>query len=127
MNSEKKYTVLYVDDEEVNLLLFKSTFRRDFNILTANSPKKGLELLESNEVDVVITDQRMPDMTGVDLLRHINTIYNDIPPSRLMVSGYAPDEAINEGFENLKLYRFIPKPWNADLLKQIILESINNK
>ena len=113
----KKYSVLYVDDEEINLRLFKNTFRRDFAIFTVNSAAAALAFLEQQEVDVIITDQRMPDMTGVQLLEKINTIYSDIPPNRLIVSGYSENEDIE--------LAFIPKPWDYENLKNSIIESVN--
>ncbi len=120
-----KYKILYVDDEEVNLRLFKNTFRRDFDILLANSAKEGLLILEKNKIDVVITDQRMPEMTGVEFLEIVNERFDDIPPNRLIVSGYSTNEAIEKAYKLYKLFRFISKPWKYEELKQVILDSIN--
>lgn len=86
---KQKYKILYVDDEESNLLIFKDTFRRDFHVQTAVSAYKALEILKTSTVDVVITDQRMPGMTGVELLKEINKMFSEIPPNRLIVSGYS--------------------------------------
>ncbi len=122
-----KYKILYVDDEEVNLRLFKNTFRRDFDILLANSAKEGLLILEKNKIDVVITDQRMPEMTGVEFLEIVNERFDDIPPNRLIVSGYSTNEAIEKAYKLYKLFRFISKPWRYEELKQVILDSINPK
>ena len=122
---KNKYKILYVDDEEVNLRLFKSSFRRDFEIFLANSAKEGLLILEKNKIDVVVTDQRMPEMTGVELLKIINDRFKNIPPNRLIVSGYSLNEDIEKAYKLYKLFRFIAKPWKYDELKQIILDSIN--
>lgn len=122
--NKQKHSILYVDDEEVNLNLFYYTFRRDFEINLADSAKKGLEFLENNKVDVIITDQRMPEITGVEFLKEVNNKFPEIPPGRLMVSGYARNEDIDSAFNNYNLYKFISKPWNAEELKNIILESI---
>lgn len=119
-----KYKVLYVDDEESNLRIFKDTFRRDFDIYIVSSPFEALELLKTNMVDIVITDQRMPGMTGVELLGEINANFNDIPPHRLIVSGYAEDEDIKKAFDEYRLTKFIPKPWDYEDLKEVILSSI---
>ena len=123
--SEEKHSILYVDDEEVNLKLFYYTFRRDFEINLADSAKNGLEFLKENKVDIIITDQKMPQMTGVEFLKEINEKFPQIPPGRLMVSGYARNEDIDSAFNNYKLYKFISKPWNADELKSIILNAID--
>ena len=121
-----KNKILYVDDEESNLRIFKDTFRRDFEIITAISAFEALKYLEKELVDVVITDQRMPGMTGVELLREINLRYTDIPPQRLILSGYAEDIEIKKAFNQYKLSKFIPKPWDYDELKKIIVNSIKD-
>ncbi len=122
-----KYKVLYVDDEESNLRIFKDSFRRDFEVQTAISAYKALEILEQGLVDVVITDQRMPGMTGVELLKEINNRFTEIPPNRLIISGYSEDRDIKKAFEEYKLSKFIPKPWNYDELKQTIINAVNQK
>ncbi len=122
-----KNKILYVDDEESNLRIFKDTFRRDFNVITVSSGYEALNKLEEELVDVVITDQRMPGMTGVQLLKKINERFPDIPPERLILSGYSEDVDIKMAFEEYKLSKFIPKPWEYDELKQIIVNSIKEK
>ena len=119
------YTILYVDDEEINLRVFKNTFRREFNVFVANSANQGLEILANNKIDVVITDQRMPDVSGVEFLREIHQRFPNIPPNRLIVSGYAKDHDIETAFKEYKLFSFITKPWNSDTLKQIIIKAIH--
>lgn len=121
-----KYTILYVDDEEINLRVLKNTFRRDFNIFLANSAKEGLEILEHNKVDVVITDQRMPEVTGVEFLKQVHHLFPNIPPNRLILSGFAKDEEIEIAFKEYKLFSFISKPWNAEDLKKIIINAIEH-
>ncbi len=71
----KKFTLLYVDDEESNLLIFKDTFRRKYQIFTAISAKAGIGILDNNKIDLVLSDQRMPEMTGVEFLKYslVNT------------------------------------------------------
>ncbi|MBL7112513.1 MAG: response regulator, partial [Bacteroidales bacterium] len=56
--------VLYVDDLQTNLILFQATFEKDYNIILADSPQKALEILREQEIQVLVTDQRMPEMTG---------------------------------------------------------------
>lgn len=121
---DKEYTVLYIDDEESNLRVFKNTFRRDFNILLASSAQEGIEILNRSKIDVIITDQRMPGKTGLELLKEIHDMFPHIPPHRLMVSGYAAPFEINTAFKDYGLFRFISKPWEADELRQIILNVI---
>ena len=123
----RKYKILYVDDEESNLRIFKDTFRRDFEVQIAISAFKALEILEQGLVDVVITDQRMPEMTGVELLGEINKRFSDIPPNRLIISGYSEDNDIKKAFEEYRLSKFIPKPWNYEELKEIITNAVQKK
>lgn len=120
-----KFKVLYVDDEEVNLRLFKSSFRRDFDVYIANSANEGLKILEKTKIDVVLTDQKMPEMTGVEFLGIINERYS-IPPNRLIVSGYSNNKDIEKAFREYKLHQFVPKPWKYEELKQLIIESANH-
>ena len=121
----EKYRILYVDDEESNLRIFKNTFRRDFNILLANSAEEGIGILKSHQVDVIITDQRMPGKTGLELLKDIHDMFPDIPPHRLMVSGFAAPDDINTAFKEYGLFKFISKPWEEEILKEIILNVIH--
>lgn len=120
----KKYKILYVDDEAINLRIFKDSFRRDFEVLLANSALEALEILGETDVDVVITDQKMPNMTGVELLEKINNKYPDIPPNRLILSGYSANADIKKAFDHYKLFKFISKPWEYDELKNIIINAI---
>jgi len=119
-----KYSILYVDDEDVNLQLFYYSFRRDFEIHIANSAKDGLQFLAKNKVDIILTDQKMPEMTGVEFLSEVNKRFPHIPPGRLMVSGFAPNKDIDSAFKNYNLFEFISKPWNANKLKETILKTI---
>jgi response regulator RpfG family c-di-GMP phosphodiesterase len=123
----KKHKILYVDDEESNLRIFKDTFRRDFEVQIAISAYKALEMLEQGLVDVVITDQRMPEMTGVELLKEINDRFSEIPPNRLILSGFSEDEDIKKAFEEYKLSKFISKPWDYEELKKTINNAIKQK
>ena len=68
----------------------------------------------------------MPGMTGVELLGEINKHFNEIPPQRLILSGYSEDKDIKKAFQEYKLRNFIPKPWDYEQLKQVILESMIN-
>ncbi len=124
--SKNRYKILYIDDEIVNLRLFKHSFRKDFEIFTAESGIKGLEILEKREIDVVITDQQMPEMTGVELLEIINKKYPELPPCRLIVSGFSRDEDIEKAFDKFQLFSFVSKPWNYEKLKQTIINSVKN-
>jgi CheY-like chemotaxis protein len=122
--SKIKPTILYVDDEEINLRLFKNTFRRNYNVVTVSSGKEGLELLASQKFDLIVTDQRMPNMTGVELLSRIQEMFPGVPPARLILSGYGEPEAIEIAFKEYGLFKYISKPWEEETLIRTFNEAL---
>jgi len=122
--NKKKTSILYVDDEDINLRVFKLSFRREFDIHLTNSAKEALEIIEREKIDIIITDQRMPEMTGVELLEEIQKRYPNIPPARLILSGYTEVESINTAYEKYNLYKFISKPWNEKEIKRIFYKAL---
>ncbi|MBI4645102.1 MAG: response regulator, partial [Bacteroidia bacterium] len=123
MEAEKKQ-ILYVDDEPENLTVFKSTFRRFYEIFTANSAAEGIEYLAKYpNITVIITDQRMPKMTGVEFLRVTSEKYP--APSRIIMTGYSDIEVIIEAINSFDIFRYITKPWNKDELKMAIDSGID--
>lgn len=118
---EKKITILYVDDEEHNLKSFKASFRREFEIHTAISGKDGLEILKTEDISVILTDQRMPEMTGIDFLVAANQVNPE--PIRILVTGYSDVNAVIDSINKGHIYRYISKPWNEEELKQTILSA----
>ncbi|MBI9069924.1 MAG: response regulator [Salinivirgaceae bacterium] len=121
---KEKYTILYVDDEIINLRMFKNIFRRAYNVITVLSGIEALEFLKEHEVDVIITDQKMPEMTGVELLKEVNIKFPGIPPQRLMLSGYSENKDIAKAYRDYKLFKFISKPWHYNELNEIIMNAI---
>jgi response regulator RpfG family c-di-GMP phosphodiesterase len=118
MESPEKISILYVDDEVNNLNSFKAAFRRDFNVLTVTSGKEGLEVLKSNKVHVIITDQRMPEMTGVDFL--IEVLKEYIDPIRILLTGYSDITAVIDAVNKGHIYYYLNKPWDEQQLRIII-------
>ncbi|MDP4663784.1 MAG: response regulator [Salibacteraceae bacterium] len=111
--------VLYVDDEQTNLFSFKASFRRDFNVLTANSGEEALKLMETSTIHVIVSDQRMPGMTGIELLQQVKVKYPE--PIRILLTGYADINAVIDAINKGEVYRYVTKPWNTDELKTIII------
>lgn len=111
--------VLYVDDEQTNLFSFKASFRRDFNVITANSGEEALKLLESSTIHVIVSDQRMPGMTGIEFLQQAKVKYPE--PIRILLTGYADINAVIDAINKGEVYRYVTKPWNTDELKTIII------
>ncbi|MBB5634621.1 signal transduction histidine kinase [Pedobacter cryoconitis] len=102
--------VLYIDDEENNLLAFKASFRRQYEIYTAISAAEGLKVLENLSVEVIIADQKMPETTGVEFFKSIATTYPD--PIRILLTGYTDIAALADAINHGDIYRYITKPWN---------------
>ncbi len=93
--SKNNFNILYVDDKPSNLYAFKATFRRDYNVFRAESGFQGIEIIKNNSIDLVITDQRMPEMTGIQFLEKIIPEYFDT--IRMILTGFGDVEAINSG------------------------------
>lgn len=121
-----KYKIIYIDDEPENLRSFKSLFRREYNIITTESPSQGLDYLQKNDVDLIITDQRMPEMSGVDFLAEVFDFMPEKPPCRMIFSGYSKTEDIVKAEKNKWLSMFVSKPCDPDVLKTKIDTTINN-
>ncbi len=115
------FNVLYVDDEENNLNSFRAALRRNYNIYTALSGEEGMDILSKNDIHVVVTDQRMPNMTGVQFLQHIPPEKDNI---RIILTGFSDIESIIEAINTGMVYRYITKPWDKDESKITIDNAI---
>jgi len=118
------YNVLYVDDDESNLNSFKLQFRRKFNIITANSGKKGLEILESQPIHLIITDQKMPNMTGVQFLKIVKEKWPE--PKYILLTGFTDHEIIKEAINDVGIYWYVNKPFDPDQMEYLIGKGIDN-
>ena len=119
-------TLLLVDDEENILSSLRRLLRRDgYTILTATGGQAALELLASNPVDVIISDQRMPGMTGVEFLRKAKDM--DPDSVRLMLSGYSDLQSVTDAINEGAIYKFLSKPWDDALLRANIDEAFRRK
>ena len=111
----EKINVLYVDDQLLNLKAFQSSFRRIFNVYIAKTPAEGLAILDNHEIEVILSDQRMPDETGVDFFESILTKYPN--PIRILVTGYSDINVVIDAINKGQVYRYITKPWHELDLK----------
>ncbi len=121
----EKRTVLFVDDEERVLSCLKGGLLGEpYKILFANSGKKALEILEKNEVQVVVTDMRMPEMGGLDLLRTVKENYPHIV--RMVLSGYTQVTTLLTAINQGTIFKFITKPWDfEEEFKPAVRQSID--
>ena len=114
--------VLYIDDEINNLNSFKAAFRRDFNIYVAQSAKEGRRILEEQEIGVIITDQRMPVLTGIEFLESILNVYPDT--IRILLTGFSDMNAVMDAINRGQVYKYLVKPWQNDELRLYIQNAL---
>jgi two-component system, sensor histidine kinase and response regulator len=114
----KKIHVLYIDDEENNLQSFRASLRKDFKIYTAIRPEEGLRIVSEEEIHVVISDQRMPVMTGTEFFEQMIKINPD--PIRILLTGYSDIASVIDAINKGEVYRFIDKPWNIEQIRNSI-------
>ncbi len=116
--NQSKSKILYIDDEEHNLNSFKAVFRRDYEVFTAICAADGFKMLEDHEIHVIITDQRMPDMTGIEFLEAVIPKYPD--PPRILLTGYADIDAVIDAINKGSVYKYVQKPWDESELRTTI-------
>ncbi|WP_370280864.1 sigma-54-dependent transcriptional regulator [Pontibacterium sp.] len=115
---ENRPTVLCVDDEIRSLETLERTLDEEFDVLTASSADEAMALLERNDVQAILCDQRMPDKTGVELLTEVRERWPQI--ARLILSGYTDSEDIIKGLNEAGILQYITKPWHPDNLLLIM-------
>lgn len=120
-NENSKHAILLVDDEPEILFSLKGLLRREFDLYTAESGQQALEILRQHRIHVIMTDQRMPEMTGVELMGRVKTEYPDAV--RMIFTGYADIKAVVEAINTGGLFRYITKPWDPDELIELLREA----
>lgn len=115
-----KGTILFVDDELSVLKSLKRIFQNeDCHVLTANGGEEALEILKTQAVHLVVSDQRMPKMSGANFLEKVRESYPNI--IRITMSGYADIAAVIESINKAHIRYFLPKPWDNDEMKIVLL------
>lgn len=122
MTANTKPTVLFVDDEPRVLTSMRMLFRTQYRTLLATSGSEALTKLKQEEVDVIVSDQRMPNMTGIELFREVRK-FND-RSMRILLTGYSDLNAIISSINEGEIFRFVNKPWNNEELKTTIAKAI---
>jgi len=118
-----RHTILFVDDEKNILNSLKRLLRKeDYRILNALSGEEGLKILAENEVHLVITDLRMPEMNGIEFLTRLRVDYPDL--IRIILTGYTDVDTLIESINKGHVYKFFLKPWNDDDLKLEIRKAL---
>lgn len=118
------HTLLLVDDEPLILEALVRAFRKRYEVLTADRGDKAIELLNSRPVDLVICDQRMPGVTGVEVLKHALQTQPDA--IRILLTGYADTESLIRCVNEAQIYKYIPKPWQPELVWLTVIRGLES-
>ncbi len=118
-------TILLVDDEANIIRALVRLLRRDgYTILTANSGQEGLDILKKQSVGVIISDQRMPEMSGVEFLSKVKELYPDT--MRIVLSGYTDLNSVTDAINHGAIYKFLTKPWEDELIRENIAKAFDH-
>lgn len=110
--------LLYVDDEEHNLTAFRAAFRRDYQVFTSTHPREAIQILREHDIPIIITDQRMPEMMGVQFLE---AILPEFPDSvRMILTGFSDIDAVIRAINTGSVYRYVTKPWDEREMRMVL-------
>lgn len=118
---EKDHNLLIIDDEVDITKALVRQFRRKYNVFASTDATDALKIMENEKIQVVLSDQRMPGMTGVDFFERIKDKYPDA--LKLILTGYSDIEAVIGAINEGQVFRYVKKPWNPDELDSIIREA----
>lgn len=118
----EKYNILLVDDEEDNLALLYRTLRGTYNLEKTTSPLKALEILKEKNFELVISDHKMPEMDGVEFLKHVQL--NSPSTMRILLTAYSDANILIDAINYAKIYRYIKKPYNPEELQLIVSSAL---
>ncbi len=123
MNDRKNVTILYVDDEPINLTLFELNFRKKYKIVTAESGMEGLEKLsKDDEIIVVISDMKMPGMNGIEFIKIAKEKYSRI--AYFILTGFDLNDEIIDALEAKLIYKYFRKPFDMKEIDDAIVEAV---
>ncbi len=117
----RKYRVLFVDDEPRVTSALKAIFRREYDVAIANSGAEALDILAVKSFDVIVSDQRMPGMLGNELLAQVFKLYPQT--MRILLTGFMDKKAIVNSINDGEVYRFINKPWRNDEMREVVADA----
>ncbi|MCK6550101.1 response regulator, partial [Myxococcota bacterium] len=116
--------VLYVDDEKANREVFELTLGAEFEVVTAATAEEALRILSERRVTVIVSDQRMPGITGVELLGRVARLYPEIP--RILVTAYSDRETAIDAINRAGVVGYIAKPWHVDEVRMQLMQAIGS-
>lgn len=123
LKSTKTFPILYVDDEESNLYVFESAFSDDFQVICVSSAAEAIEILKKEQISVLVSDNRMPQMTGVELCEYVSQNYPEV--LRILVTGYTDQETVIDAINRGEVMRYITKPWDNIQVRQILKSAVD--
>ena len=124
MTTTMQYKILFVDDETANLRLLERLFRGQYEVLSAASGSEAIGLLELHDIALIISDQRMPGMTGIEFLKRAAELRPQTV--RIMLTGYTDAEALVEAINSGVVYKYIAKPWINEDLQQTVVRALQH-
>lgn len=113
--------VLYLDDDDANLVTFRANFREQFEVYTSNNPVEAYNLISEHKIQIVITDHNMPSMSGVEFLESISRDYPDV--QRILLTGYTELVPVMEAINKGKVFRILTKPFNMKEISKMVSEA----
>jgi response regulator RpfG family c-di-GMP phosphodiesterase len=119
---EIKHSILYLDDEEQNLIAFQALLRKDYRVFTTTDAHEATEILSRENIAVIFSDQKMPDVSGVEFFENI--IHEYPTPVRILLTGHADIEAVIDAINKGQVYRYVSKPWEVGDLKICIENAV---
>lgn len=123
--SDKRQTILVVDDEKDIVDSLFDTFCDKYKMFKANSAEEALGILQNNQIDLVISDQRMPETTGTELFAKMEDTYPQV--GKVLLTGYADIQAVVDGINKGHVDKYLTKPWEEDDIMHLVLEVLNTR
>jgi serine phosphatase RsbU (regulator of sigma subunit) len=124
MNENHIPNILYIDDEESNLRIFRINFKRYYKVFTTSSIQEAYQILRDNPISLIITDQKMPEMSGTDFLKSIINEYPDV--IRIVLTGFADIQDIIQAINDCHIHQYVTKPYENGEMKNIIDKAIES-
>ena len=118
------YKIMIVDDEPANLRTLLRLFRQEYQVITAESGAEALTLLQQHDVALMISDQRMPQMTGIELMKKAVEVRPQMV--KILLTGYTDIGALIESINSGLVYRYLTKPWNNDDLQLTVARALEH-
>src|SRR5512135_1479777 len=119
---KRRYSLLLVDDEAANLQKLRRTFMDKYDVFPAQSGEEALQVLQSTPIDAIITDQKMPNMTGIEFLEASQKDYPNLV--RIVLTGYTEVDDLIAAINTGKVHKYITKPWEPETLKMVVQEAL---